>query len=331
MVIFIYGKDTYRSREHLRKLIDRFRRERDPGGYNTAVLDVVTEDGAGRVLESLLAMPFLGARRLAVIYSLLASKQVELRGEVLRRLESGAVPESTVAVFWEEGEEFKDADARKLGERLSKEPYSRKFDALSGVRWSEWLASEGKKRGVVISSSALTYLSAQTADSWTAVNVLEQASAWAAASGRKEITAGDVRLFLREPSEDRAVFAAVDAILRGSFERAGVFLRESYSAGADAHGVVALLFKQWRTLAALSDNARRGTPVPDTALAKQLGAHPFVIQKLRGLAGRYGRAGIRTGYDKLLALDRAGKSDGLLDAELELLAGKTAALQASGK
>ncbi len=81
MVIFLYGKDIFRSREHLKKMTAKFRADRDPQGYNVVRLDASAESESSRIMNEMLASPFLAERRLAVIESLLSSKHKSLQTE----------------------------------------------------------------------------------------------------------------------------------------------------------------------------------------------------------------------------------------------------------
>ena len=60
MVIYIYGEDTFRSRNYLKQQVERFKKERDPQGMNVVVLDG-QKDGE-RIWGEILATPFLAEK-----------------------------------------------------------------------------------------------------------------------------------------------------------------------------------------------------------------------------------------------------------------------------
>ena len=58
MIIYIWGEDTFRSRQYLKKTIEQFKKQRDPQGYNVVILDTKKEE-SGRVLRNFIC-PFFG-------------------------------------------------------------------------------------------------------------------------------------------------------------------------------------------------------------------------------------------------------------------------------
>ena len=126
MIIFLYGPDTFRSRKQLKKMIDKFKTDRDPDGFNVSVLDCVKEE-QGKILEQVLAVPFLVEKRMVVLENLLDSKQDELQEEILKRIEEKSFLETTVLVVWEATEKFKTKMGKKMFDRLSKEKFCRFF------------------------------------------------------------------------------------------------------------------------------------------------------------------------------------------------------------
>src|SRR3989338_10197408 len=100
MIIFLYGPDTFRSRQHLHKMMAKFRSERDPDGLNLVRVDA-TKETAGQILEQILAVPFLAEKRMVVVENLLESKHDELQTELLKLIEEQRLSPANVLVFWE--------------------------------------------------------------------------------------------------------------------------------------------------------------------------------------------------------------------------------------
>ena len=99
MLIFLHGPDTFRSRQQLKKMIEKFKTDRDPQGYNVAVLDCAKEDG-GKVMEQILSAPFMSEKRLVVLENFLSTTKIgDLQTEMLKRVDEKTLPESTVLIF----------------------------------------------------------------------------------------------------------------------------------------------------------------------------------------------------------------------------------------
>src|SRR3989339_905246 len=101
MLIYLYGPDTFRSRQQLKKMIEKFKIDRDPQGLNVVVVDAEKEE-AGVVLQQISASPFLAERRMVVLENLLSSTgKKELQEDIFDRIKRNSIPESTVLLFWE--------------------------------------------------------------------------------------------------------------------------------------------------------------------------------------------------------------------------------------
>ncbi len=158
MIIFLYGKDTFRSRQQLKKMVEKFKKDRDPQGYNVGIFDAQEVKDASVLLENILSMPFLAEKRMVVVENLLMSKNTELQKDILGRINENRIPETNVIIFWEGVGEFKGKDAKVLYERLSQEKFSQRFDELSGAVLGNWIKEEVETRGSKISSQAVLYL-----------------------------------------------------------------------------------------------------------------------------------------------------------------------------
>ena len=99
MIIFLYGKDTYRSKQQLKKMVDKFKIDRDPQGYNVVELDCEKED-SGKIMSEVLATPFLADKRMTVLKNLLsASQHKDFLVEIIVRIEENRFPEENIIIF----------------------------------------------------------------------------------------------------------------------------------------------------------------------------------------------------------------------------------------
>lgn len=320
MIIFLYGQDTFRSREHLKKMIAKFRADRDPQGYNVTRLDALAESEPSRIMNELLASPFLAERRLVVIESLLASKHKALQIEILERLESKKLPESTVAVFWERTDAWKAKEAAALFDRLIKEKYSQQFAELKGAKFTSWIAAEAKERGGDIAAEAIQFIAAHAGgDTWQASSLLDQLLAY---KNLQPVTLADVQLFLEEKA-DSNIFALVDAIVSRQSKKVYAMIQAQYRVGEDVQFIFAMLLRQWRILLQLRDLFERGESLSSDAMAKKLSLHPFVVKKTLPLIKRYGLPELSRSYHDLLELDVQIKTgQGTPELLLDIFVGK---------
>lgn len=281
MIIFLYGEDTYRSRVQLRKIIEKFKADRDPAGYNVVVIDAVAESTADRMIQEILCVPFLAERRLVVIESIFSSKfHQELSSGFSYFLQEKSIPDTTVVVLWEGGEIGKGKEVGRLFERLKQEKYAQEFSLLRGPQFAGWIAGEVQARGGSIASTAAQYLAGWAKNSWEASSLIDVCLAYAAG---REIALTDVLRFTDDQQNADTVFVLVDAILHGRGKDAFAELRRQYEHGADASYIFAMIIRQVRILLQLRDLFDRGDLPASASVASLLKFHPFVVKK--SLAG----------------------------------------------
>lgn len=308
MILFLYGADTFRSRQHLNKMIEKFRKDRDPQGMNVVVVDA-TKDAQGRILEELGASPFLAEKRMVVIERLLSAKQPELQQTMLKKIEEQVLPASTIVVVWEEGNTFKTKDAKALFDRLQVEKYAQEFEEITGAKLQAWIAAEAQERGGKISHDAARYLVEHVGnDVWRLNSVIDQLIAFA--EGR-DIAVSDVEQFV-DPATTDNIFALVDAIVQRNKKRIYPLLEAQYAEGNDAGYIFAMLVRQFRILLEIKDVMTRTGERNDALIAKQLGVHPFVAKKSMSLVQQYSMDELKHIYTELLDLDigiKTGRGD----------------------
>ncbi|MCX6779664.1 MAG: hypothetical protein NT034_00600, partial [Candidatus Magasanikbacteria bacterium] len=166
MVIYIYGEDSYRSRQYLSDQITKFKTARDPQGYNVAIFDAQKVE-PGKILSEIVSSPFLAEKRLVVVENILSISDKVFLGELIERVEEKRIPESNIVIFWQSEKLSKVKEAKEFEAILKKEKYAQEFEALDSSALSAWIATEVKKRNGKISNQAINYLAQNTAgDIW---------------------------------------------------------------------------------------------------------------------------------------------------------------------
>ena len=299
MLIFLFGQDTFRSRQQLRKLVEKFKRERDPQGYNVVDLDCQTAS-VGNILEQILSTPFLAEKRLVILRNLLTAKAEDSRQEILARLKNKSIPENNIVIFWEGTSDFKLKSAKEIFQHLQKEKFIQEFPLLTGARLRSWVAAELQEKGGKISNPAISYLVDNTGgDGWLIDSLVGQLLAYC--RGR-EIELADVQLFIEEKIDD-SIFNLVDAIISGQKKTAFKMIQEQYRQGEDAAFVYVMLLRQVRILFEMRDLFDREDSISSTTLATRLSLHPFVVKKSLPFVKKYPLVKLRDLYQKLLAED----------------------------
>ena len=310
MLLYIYGVDTFRSRQYLRRMIEKFKVDRDPQGLNVVSLDC-TKMGNADVLEQMLATPFLAERRMVVLENVLsATGKKDLQEEIFARLKEKRFPETNVLVFWESEGKPKTDVSKKLHELLSKEKFAQEFKELKGAELSSWIRAQMEERGGSMEPQAVSYLVANIGgDMWRLSSLLDQLIAYKqtlspleGGKGGVVIMISDIQLFLDEKTDDN-IFNLVDAIVAKQPKTVFRMIRQQYTKGEDAQYVFAMIIRQFRILLELRDMYEHDDGAHSDQFAKALGLHPFVVKKSLPFVKRYTLAQLKKVYDRLLEFD----------------------------
>ena len=300
MNIFLYGADTFRSRRQLRKMIEKFKMDRDPQGLNVVSLDC-TKDEDGKIMEQVLATPFLAEKRMVVLEKLLtATGKGDLQAEILKRIEEKGLDENNVYVFWQDVGKPKTKAGKELLSRLLKEKYAQEFEEIKGIKLSAWISAEVNDRGGKISKHAVDSLVQNVGgDMWLLNSLLDQLIAY---KNKDEIMIEDVNLFVEEKVDDN-IFNLVDYAVSGQTKQVYKMIREQYRIGKDPHYVFAMILRQFRILIEIRDLYEREDNMSSDVMAKKLGLHPFVVKKSLPFVKKYNLDSLKKIYSKLLDLD----------------------------
>ncbi|MFA7654107.1 MAG: hypothetical protein WCX97_03655 [Candidatus Magasanikbacteria bacterium] len=84
MLIYIYGEDSFRSRQYLKEQVANFKKARDPQGYNVVFVNAKAAE-SGKVMSEVLSAPFLAEKRMVVLENVLSVSDKEFLGELIGR------------------------------------------------------------------------------------------------------------------------------------------------------------------------------------------------------------------------------------------------------
>jgi len=249
MILFLYGKDNYRSRQQLHKMVAKFKADRDPQGLNTVFVDMKKET-LGKMLEQVLAAPFLAEKRMVIVENILTSKNKDAQKEVLKRLENNSFPDDSVIIFWEDSEDFKLKDAKNLYKQFLDLKYCQHFEELSGYKLETFISDKFKQENINATKPAISLLAKSCQNNmWSLSNILEQVISFA---DKKEVGIKQVKPFITEHADDN-IFNLVDAIISKQSKPIFKMLQEQYVIGKDAGYIIAMLMRQFKILIQMRD------------------------------------------------------------------------------
>lgn len=256
MNYFLYGADTYRSRQKLHEITDAYRAKF--GARVDFARINADEDGLAPLKEAAGTASLFSAKKMIVVERAYATgEKTDELAAILRKIKGS---QDTIAVFWE-GE--LNEDEKELAFIKNLMDKSQEFVLLAGESLRRWIEEEAKRRGVRLVASDRAQLALHGNNLWAVANELEKI----AVSGQRG------RLAPPLASRHATVFDLGDSFFTNR-AAAVQTLMSLLEQGEDEMKIFSYLAGYARTLLTLKDYASRGRVVPSSS-----GIHPFVVKK----------------------------------------------------
>lgn len=316
MIIFLYGQDTFRSREKLKELKDKFSRDIDK---TMSSLDVL--EGGNITMEKIneaVAAPSLFAkRRMVVLENIFLNKNKDLFTALetyLKKKSSKQREDDTIIVFWQEtgSEKLK---TNSLFKYLSKEKHVQEFKPLNNSETISWIKKEGKKRSGDIKHQAAIELAGFFGnDLWQLSNEINKLINYKL--GKKpglikdgqtvEIGPEDIKEMVRGTADEN-IFALTDAIATKNKSKALELFENEISAGVTEGYLIAMILRQFKILIQVSDAISKGMSA--RKIQNEFKLHPYVVQKSSAQAKNFTLTTLKSLYAETIDIDYQLKTD----------------------
>ncbi|MCK5319906.1 DNA polymerase III subunit delta [Candidatus Parcubacteria bacterium] len=323
MIIFLYGEDTYRSRQKLNELKLKFIKDVDAGGNNIKLINGETA-GLGEINEAFAAQSLFVSKQMVVIENVLKGKK--LQKSLLEMLEKKET--DNIVIFYDEhsGEKL---SVNKFFKFLSKQKFVQQFKKLSNIETANWIKKTVLERGGKISLRAANCLAGLVgSDLWQISNEIDKLISYKKAqnpeliedAGQAEINDKDITEMVRGKFAEN-IFALTDAISQKNKQVSIDLLEKELDNGLAEAYLMHMLIRQFRILLQI----RQAIDLGHTArkAASELKLHPFVAQKSFTQARNFSMEILKKIFSRLIKLDRQLKTgQGDLKTELVLMIAK---------
>lgn len=290
MILFLYGEDTYRLKQKVRELKNRFI-DASLGDTNLSILDgkMISYD---EIVRQILAMPFLAKSRLIIIENIIRDGKPEVREKIVEFLPK--IPISSVVVFVEEGVPDK---RTSLFKKLNQPKVSQEFPLLDETQLRRWIKKEVEARGGEIEPEAVSKLVEYVGnDLWRLSNELDKVTGY-----RLQVTADSIELLVK-PQIESNIFNLIDSIGAKNKKRALQELHNLIENGQNELYILSMIVYQFRNLLIVRDFVERGVS-NQYDLSKKASLHPFVAGKTLSQARNYTIDNLKKIYQMLLDFD----------------------------
>ncbi len=309
MIILLYGKDTYRSREKLEKIVKEYK-EKHESGLNLNFFEGDFLDDF-HYYEGQVSM--FGEKRLTVIKNVFSSGKAKSR--LLENLKK-IVLSDDLFVIHEDGEIKKGDELFKALEKEKKGVMSQEFRPLSGKKLSLWIKKEFEKNKAEADKEVVFHLEKEGGeDLWKIKNEIDKLSLYA---GSGKIKKEDINLIANSEIETN-IFKTIDAIAEKDKEKAFLLLYDHLEKGENHLYLLSMIGYQFRNLIVVSDLEKRGFSYEE--MKKKSGLHPFVFKKSFYQAKKFSFDELKEIINLLFQIDlkaKTGQTDPVLAIHLFL-------------
>ncbi len=329
MIIFLYGEDSFRSRQKLKELKEKFLREVDPSGHSLITLngETVTIE---KIDEAVGASSLFARKRMIVVERLLINKNQTVFNSVLNYLKNNFIggekktkgetrnkrekkgKEGNILVVWDEVNEEK-VKKNKLGRFLVSQPYAYNFKPLSNTQAVAWVKHTVIKQGAIIQhQAAINLVSLFGSDLWALNNEIKKLVSYKRGQIVGHGNQQDKVVVNREDVVAMSVgglssniFALLDAISHKQKGLALNLLEKELAAGTAENYLLYMLVRQFKILLQVRECLNQGQTA--RVIANRLKLHPFVVQKSLLPARRFSISVLKKLCQEFLAIDEQSK------------------------
>jgi len=295
MVIFFYGEDSYRLKQKVRHLKEKFI-SASLGDTNLAVLEGKTV-AYNEIVRQILAMPFLARTRLVIIENLLSEGKKEIQEKIIDIIKK--VPPSTVLLFTETRPDKRLA----LFKRLLKADKVQEFVLLDDGQLKRWVKKEVEARGGSIESDVINKLTEFVGnDLWRMSNEIDKLTSY-----NLQLTTENIELLVKSQIQAN-IFDLIESVAAKNPQRAVKELYKLFDDGQAGIYILTMITYQYRNMLIIKDLMGRIKNANRWVLAQKAGLHPFVVGKCLAACQKYSLKSLQSIYGQIANFDLAIKT-----------------------
>jgi len=304
MIILLYGKDTYRSRQKLDEIINYYKKTQKKG-LDLSYFDF-EKDTYQDFKERIRSVSMFKEKKIVILRN--AINNESFKKDILRDHKWIAKLDDAI-VFHEAGEI---SEKNKLFQFLKKYGKHQEFKPLDGLKLKKWVLKEFEKQKARISAGALErIINSVGNNSWRMVNEIKKLIAYKKGT---EVDYDDVGLLVK-PKIETGIFKTIDAVASKNKNMALSLIRQHLDGGDSPLYLLSMINFQFRNLLIMKSFEERGHY--SLKSAGELGIHPYVAKKTAEQSVKFSLEGLKKIYRKIFQFDLAIKK-GRIDAETAL-------------
>lgn len=290
MTIFLYGPDTYRSKQKLNEIIGSYKKVRQ-SGLNLRFFDS-EELSFEDFRNEFLSCSMFAEKKLFILKEAFSNQ--EFKEKFLKDCKK-FVNSQDIILFYETAGVLK---GDKLFKLLKKSGQSQEFKFLEGSFLENWIKKEIEKRGAKAETRTIEKLAGFVGnDSWQLSNEIQKLADYR--NGR-DIQVKDVELLIK-PKIETDIFKAIDAIADGNKKGAIGLLHKHLEKGDNLFYLFSMINFQFRNLLMVRELIEKNQPY--YSIQKKTKLNPYVVKKSYQQAQRFTLPELKKIYRKIFQID----------------------------
>jgi len=276
MIILIYGEDSYRAKQKISQMAEKFKEKYDTSGMNLDIFEFKENtDATGEIMNAVGSPPFLAKRRMIIVNGLAKSitKKADAKIWADRLTEKG---DDTIIILKDEELTLEKARKNKLYVALSEAKekiHEFTFAQMTNNEASGWIRQHTK---ATFNKDAIQELIQRAGDdTWKLKNELDKLEA---STGSKTITKEIVEQLTPRKNTD-TFFAFLDSVRSANKEQAITLLKNELQRGTPPAQLINMILREVQLLIELKAYTQVNGRGSERDAARALKIHPFVAKK----------------------------------------------------
>ena len=286
MIIFLYGKDTYRMKEKMKEIVEHYKKVHK-SGLNLKYFDVFSD-----FEDNIKQASMFKEKKLAIINDLFSNSEFKERFSEKKKDFLGS--EDIILIYQEK--DFIKSDS--LYKFLKKNIKSQEFELLTGAKLRSWVKKEFEKYDSEINPEALDLLIEYSGnDLWRMNNEIMKLVNY---KNKEIINKKDINLLIRSKIETD-IFKTVDAIAERNKSKALKLIHKHLEKGDSPLYLFSMINYQFRNLLIVKDFIEKCRPYG--VILEKSGLHPYVVKKSYSQSYKFSFQELKKIYQKIFEID----------------------------
>lgn len=288
-MIFLYGEDSYRTKQKLNEIIDGYKKSRK-SGLNLIYFDFEQKDFSN-FRDIFRYSPMFYEKKLVILKNIFSRE--DIREKLIGEIKNLDKSEDVVVIY-----ELEVDERTKLFKILLKECKNQEFTFLANKELKEWAQKEFQGQNAFINADALEFLIRRTGgDLWRLSGEIRKLANFG--SGRI-IKKDDVETLVK-PKIESDIFKSIDALAQKDKKQALALLYKHLEEGENPFYLLSMIGYQFRNLLAVKELAEKGLMY--ASIVQKSGLHPFVVKKTYFLCRQFSFEELKNIYRKIYQID----------------------------